>query len=82
VEGEDGDAVFAGEVGEVIRLVGVPAIVHHDLDAVVAGLGRPGISPVEPERIQGAGAEDHGYGHRLRPRISTNCSSVEGEWFW
>src|SRR5918997_794168 len=65
----DGDALLPGPA----QWSGVPALVHHDLHAVVAGLGGPGIDPLEPERVERTGAEDDADGHQRPRRISTNC---------
>ena len=51
MESQDGKVVLLREVVEVGALVGVPALVHHDLHPVEAGLGRPGIDPFEPEGV-------------------------------
>jgi hypothetical protein len=60
VEGQDLDSVSLLEVLEVGALVGVPALVHHNLHAVKARLGGPGVDPLEPERIEGTGTEEYG----------------------
>jgi hypothetical protein len=62
--------------------VGVPAVVHHDLDPVEAGLGGPPEDPLQAEGVERARAEDDRDAHARPRRISRNRSSVEGEWFW
>ena len=59
VEGQDLDSCLL-EVLEVGALVGVPALVHHDLHAVKPRLRGPGVDPLEPERIEGTGTEEYG----------------------
>ena len=46
MQGEDGNAVLLNEVVEIGVLDGVPALVHHDLDAVVPCLGRPAVGAI------------------------------------
>src|SRR5215210_3709382 len=82
VQREDRDAVFVGQIIQVGFLVGVPAVVHHYLHAVVPGRRRPAVDPVQPERIQRPRAEYDRHGHYPRPRNSRNRAMVEGEWFW
>jgi hypothetical protein len=43
--------------------VGVPAVVHHYLHAVVPGLRRPAVDAIQAERSQRPSAEDDRHGH-------------------
>ena len=82
VQGQDGECVLLDQLGKVGRLVGVPAVVHHDLDPVEAGLGGPREDPLQPEGVERARAEDDRYAQARPRRISTKRSRVEGERFW
>ena len=59
MEGEDGDAVLVRQVIQVGVLMGVPTLIHHDLDPVVPRLYHPTVDPIQAKRIQRAGAEDY-----------------------
>src|SRR5918999_265693 len=63
VQGKNRDAVPVGQVGQIGVLVGVPALVHHDLHTVVPCFGRPTVSTVQAEGVQRTGAEDYRYRH-------------------
>ena len=70
VEAEDGDARRAGDLREIRGVPGVPAIVDHDLQAVVPGRRGQPRHPQGPVRVQGSGREGNHRSARGHPAAS------------
>ena len=55
VQGDDGDIECVGDLLQVMALPSVPAVIHHDLDALEAGLFGESKDPVQTVAVERAG---------------------------